>query len=163
METSCPHCGRSYPNLPKEAEGRNSVCKKCGVRFRVSLRAEKGEWQSGDIILDLYEVKKELGVGGFGKVYLLYHRGWQMNLAVKTPSNSTLEAAGGALNFEREAETWVSLGLHPHTVSCYYVRRVDNIPRVFAEYVAGGDLNQWIQQQLLYRGGTDRALARIID
>ncbi|MCP4042701.1 MAG: protein kinase, partial [Gammaproteobacteria bacterium] len=128
-----------------------------------SLRAEKGEWQSGDIILDLYEVKKELGVGGFGKVYLLYHRGWQMDLAVKTPSNSTLEAAGGALNFEREAETWVNLGLHPHTVSCYYVRRVDNIPRVFAEYVAGGDLNQWIRQQLLYRGGTDRALARIID
>ncbi len=45
-------------------------------------------------------------------------------------------AAGGAEAFEREAETWVGLGLHPHVVSCYYVRRVDGVPR---DRQVGGD------------------------
>ncbi len=30
------------------------------------------------------------------------------------------------------------MSLHPHTVSCYYVRTLGGIPRVFAEYVEGG-------------------------
>ena len=39
--------------------------------------------------------------------------------------------------------TW---GLHPHTVSCFYVRTLGGIPRVFAEYVAGGDLKEWLDR-----------------
>ncbi|MBU7587429.1 MAG: tetratricopeptide repeat protein [Nostoc sp. TH1S01] len=74
-----------------------------------------------------------------------------------------MEAAGGLENFEREAETWVNLGLHPHTVSCYYVRRIDNSPVVFAEYVAGGSLSNWIYSRRLYRGGTQTSLKRILD
>jgi len=48
-------------------------------------------------------------------------------------------------NFEREAETWVNLGLHPHTVSCYYVGRLDGIPKIFTEFVDGGSLVDWIR------------------
>src|SRR5205085_1333981 len=66
-------------------------------------------------------------------------------------------------DFEREAETWVNLGLHPHVVSCFYVRRLGGIPRVFAEYVAGGSLLDWVRQGKLYEGGPGRALARALD
>src|SRR5207249_1589965 len=90
-------------------------------------------WQPGDVILDLYEVTGVLGEGGMGKVYKVRHRGWNLDLAVKSPKPDRLAKAGAAENFEREAETWVNLGLHPHTVSCYYVRRLGGIPRVFAE------------------------------
>jgi WD40 repeat protein/serine/threonine protein kinase len=115
------------------------------VRPATSVR----EWQVGDVVLDLYEVTGVLGQGGMGRVYRVRHRGWDVDLAVKTPLASALRAAGGAEAFEREAETWVGLGLHPHTVSCYYVRRVDGLPRVFAEFVDGGSLHDWIKQRRL--------------
>ena len=51
----------------------------------------------------------------------------------------------------------MNLGLHPHTVSCYYVRRVDGVPRVFAEFVDGGSLYEWI------RDGRLRAVDQILD
>ncbi|MSR64890.1 MAG: serine/threonine protein kinase [Verrucomicrobiae bacterium] len=57
----------------------------------------------------------------------------------------------------------MSLGLHPHIVSCYYVRRLGGIPRVFAEFVEGGSLHDWISRGKLYEGGTEKALERILD
>ncbi|OYE04592.1 protein kinase domain-containing protein [Nostoc sp. 'Peltigera membranacea cyanobiont' 232] len=121
------------------------------------------QWKVGDIILDLYKVTDILGEGGFGKVYKVRHQGWNIDLAVKSPKPEIVEAAGGVENFEREAETWVNLGLHPHTVSCYYVRRIDRSPVVFAEYVAGGSLSDWIYSRSLYAGGTETSLKRILD
>ena len=120
------------------------------------------EWKEGDVILDLYEVRSVLGEGGFGKVYRVRHKGWNIDLAVKTPRLDRLDEAGKE-NFRNEAETWVNLGLHPHTVSCYYVRDLGGIPRVFAEYVEGGSLSDWIRMRKLYEGGKDEALKRILD
>jgi hypothetical protein len=65
--------------------------------------------------------------------------------------------------FTREAETWVSLGLHPHVCGCHYVRTIDGVPRVFAEYPEGGSLREWIDDRQLYRGAPTEALARILD
>ena len=126
------------------------------------------QWARGDVILDLYQVIDLLGQGGMGRVYRVHHRGWGVDLAVKMPTPETLAAIGGVESFEREAETWVNLGLHPHTVSCYYVRRVKEIPCVFAEYVSGGSLHDWIigpegGPGPLYEGGPADVLARIMD
>jgi serine/threonine protein kinase len=120
------------------------------------------EWSAGDIILNLYEVRGLLGEGGMGKVYRVYHKGWDIDLAVKSPRPDILSGTGGKENFVREAETWVKLGLHPHIVSCYYVRELGGIPRVFAEYIEGGSLSDWILTGKLYEGGPQRALERIL-
>src|SRR5262249_1463089 len=88
---------------------------------------------------------------------------WNQDLAVKTARPDLLEKPGAAENFEREAETWVNLGLHPHTVSCYYVRRLGGLPRVFVEYVDGGSLRHWIGCGRLYEGGSQAALERVLD
>jgi WD40 repeat protein/serine/threonine protein kinase len=108
------------------------------------------DWNIGDTILDLYQVTDILGEGGFGKVYKVHHHGWNVDLAMKIPNQKTVSAAGGIEGFEQEAETWVNLGLHPHIVSCYYVRRIDNAPAVFAEYLPGGSLHDWIYSRQLY-------------
>ncbi len=119
------------------------------------------EWEPGMVILGLYEVTDFLGQGGMGKVYRVHHRRWDIDLAVKSPKPRLLSKPREVENFERECETWVNLGLHPHIVTCYYVRRLGGIPRIFAEYVNGGSLRDWIKSRRLYQGDQRRALARI--
>lgn len=111
-------------------------------------------WQSGEVILDHYEVRSKVGEGGMGSVYHVYHRGWKQDLAVKRPKPELFAKEGGKQDFIREAETWVNLALSPHIVSCYYVRLLEEIPCIFSEYVAGGCLSDWIRQQRLYEVGT---------
>jgi WD40 repeat protein len=114
-----------------------------------AVSAGPREWRTGDVVLGLYEVAGLLGQGGMGRVYRVHHRGWGVDLAVKVPLKQALDAAGGVEAFEREAETWVNLPLHPHMVSCYYVRRLEGIPRVFAEFVDGGTLGDAIRGRRL--------------
>ena len=120
-------------------------------------------WKVGDVILDRYEVKQVFTSGGMGLVYRVHHRDWDMELAAKSPRPEFFQSQQQIENFEREAETWVNLGLHPHIVSCYYVRRLGGIPRIFAEYVEGGTLADWIRTKQLYAGGKEKGLERIID
>jgi serine/threonine protein kinase len=123
-------------------------------------------WNVGDTILDLYLVTDILGEGGFGKVYKVLHWGWNIELAMKIPKPEIVTAAGGVEGFEREAETWVNLGLHPHVVSCYYVRHIDTAPAVFAEYLTGGSLHDWIRSLRLYTTQDTvikTALQRVLD
>ncbi|MSR64889.1 MAG: hypothetical protein EXS18_03810 [Verrucomicrobiae bacterium] len=42
-------------------------------------------WKVGDVILDLYEVKQVHEGGNMGLVYRVHHKGWNMDLAVKSP------------------------------------------------------------------------------
>jgi serine/threonine protein kinase len=91
------------------------------------------EWNVGDIILDLYEVKEVLGEGGFGKVHRVRHRGWNTDLAVKSLRKDLIRDKVQRKVFIHECEGWVNLGLHPHIVSCYYVRDLGGLPRIFSE------------------------------
>lgn len=119
------------------------------------------EWRPGDVILGLYEVRRLLGRGGMGAVYQVHHRGWDIDLAVKSPRPEILSSKRSAELFERECETWVNLGQHPNVAYCYYVRRLGGIPRVFAEYVPGGSLSAWIYSRQLYK--TENPLERMLD
>ncbi|WP_273942540.1 serine/threonine-protein kinase [Kutzneria chonburiensis] len=112
-------------------------------------------WQPGETVLGLYEVK-DVRSGGMGVVHRVRHLGWQVDLAVKTPRPEKVTTAEDRRHFEREAGTWVNLGLHPHTVNCVYVRTIDAAPRVFAEWVDGGSVADAVA-----RGGLTPA--RILD
>jgi len=120
-------------------------------------------WQIGEVIQNLYEVREVFEGGGMGLVYRVHHTGWNTDLAVKTPRPEFFATTKHREDFVREAETWVKLGLHPHVVSCYYVRTLGGIPRLFAEYVDGGSLKDWIEDGRLYAGGRDTSLERILD
>ncbi len=168
VRITCPSCGAGG-EAPARLAGRPVRCSRCRASFQVpEVMAEpvptipeelaptvpppppdEAGWSVGEVVLGLYEIRAVLGQGGMGRVYQARHRGWGVDLAIKTPLRAALEAAGGAEAFEQEAETWVNLGLHPHTVSCYYVRRLEGVPRVFAEYVDGGSLAQAIKARRL--------------
>jgi WD40 repeat protein len=120
-------------------------------------------WKPGDVVLDLYEIKQVFTTGGMGLVYHVHHRSWDIDLIIKSPRPEIIAQAGGTENFVTEAETWVDLGLHPNIVTCHYVRTVGGIPMVFAEYVDGGSLKDWIARGELYKGGPKASLERILD
>ncbi|MGW7342576.1 WD40 repeat domain-containing serine/threonine protein kinase [Streptomyces sp. NPDC054854] len=120
-------------------------------------------WRVGDVIDGRYKVSLVHERGGMGLVYRVRHLAWGIDLAVKCPRPELFTSAVDRERFVNEAETWVSLGLHPNVCSCYYVRTMGGIPRVFAEYVPGGSLREWIDDRRLYQGGHQEALARIMD
>ncbi|WP_435972846.1 protein kinase domain-containing protein [Streptomyces sp. Qhu_M48] len=120
-------------------------------------------WRVGDVIDGRYEVSLVHERGGMGLVYRVRHLAWGIDLAVKCPRPELFTGAVDRERFVDEAETWVSLGLHPNVCSCYYVRTMGGVPRVFAEYVPGGSLREWIDDRRLYQGGRQKALARIMD
>lgn len=134
-----------------------------GSDFREAEAGVTVEWNVGDLILGLYDVKHVNEGGGMGLVYRVHHLGWGIDLAVKSPRAEYFKTEGQKENFIRECETWIGLGLHPHVVSCYYVRTLGRVPRVFAEYVEGGSLKDWIDSRKLYEGGHQEAGKRILD
>ncbi|WP_372347697.1 hypothetical protein [Streptomyces sp. KL116D] len=56
------------------------------------------------------------------------HLGWGIDMAVKSPRPELFDGPGDQALFVREAEAWVSLGLHPHVCACHYVRVVGGVP-----------------------------------
>lgn len=121
------------------------------------------DWQPGDVFLDHYRVERLLGAGGMGKVYRVQHRGWGMQLVVKVPRAELIGDVTHMLSFERECETWSRLGHHSNIVSCYFVRRHEGLPLVFAEYAPYGSLHDWISSGRLYQGSSRAVIRRILD
>lgn len=125
-------------------------------------------WQVGDVLLGVYEIRpmpngEPYAEGGVGLVHHVYHREWDIDLAVKSPKQSVFQVETGKLNYERECQTWIELGLHPNIVTCYLVRRIEGIPRLFAEFVPDGSLNEWVRDKRLYQGTREETLKRILD
>ncbi|MEV6694833.1 serine/threonine-protein kinase [Micromonospora sp. NPDC051196] len=120
-------------------------------------------WSPGDVLLGTYEVREVIDTGGMGLVYRVWHRQWGIELAVKTPRQELVTSPDDVRRFEAEAQAWVDLGVHPQVVSCAYVRRIDDVPRVFAEWVDGGSLAQAVGDRSLYRDGHRSAVRRILD
>ena len=111
------------------------------------------EWLPGDVVDGRYEVLGVIGRGGMGAVYQVRHREWQIEMAVKMPLPHLVADAPSRARFVREAQVWVDLGFHPNIVQCWYVRELDGMPRVFADYVGGGSLKEWMKSgQIAPRG-----------
>jgi len=119
-------------------------------------------WQIGQTVLNQYVVKQVFTSGGMGLVYQVRHSGWQIDIALKRPRLELFRSPETIAGFEAECETWARLGLHPHVATCYYSRSVEDVPCVFAEFVGGGSLRDWIVTRRLYQGGDEAAVARIL-
>ncbi len=105
---------------------------------RPTAEAER-VWRERSIIAGRYEVIEAMH-GGMGVVYIAYDRELQRTVAVKTPLPSVLASDEGRARFRREAEAWIALGMHPNICTALYVQEIGGMPRLFIEYVDGGDL-----------------------
>lgn len=136
---------REASHAAQQRVGRSG--KEAHTQSRAKVATEV-EWKKGEVIEGLYEVLGS-AAGGMGRVYFVYHRLWKMMLAIKTPQRQAIKSKAHTLRFLREAELWVNLGVHPNIATCYYARVIEGLPRLFIEYVEGGDLETWIEENRL--------------
>ncbi|MEM9543606.1 MAG: protein kinase [Cyanobacteria bacterium P01_E01_bin.42] len=120
-------------------------------------------WKVGTTLLDLYAIEKNFDRGGLASVYLARHKSWATDIVLKVLSPELMATLGGREKCEGELEGWVNLALHPHIVSCYYTRPIENELVVVSEYIEGGSLRDWLESDRLYRGDRNAALKRILD
>ncbi len=144
-EVVCPMCAGKAVSEPSLAGGATELDAPA-TYAPAAFKGRQAEWQPGDELLDTYTVSGLLGAGGMGNVYRVHHNTWNIDLAVKSPHAQFFQTQEQREIFISEAETWVKLGLHPHITTCYYVRNINDMPRIFAELVEGGSLADWIEQ-----------------
>jgi len=117
-------------------------------------------WNPGQVLMDDFVVERTLGEGGMGKVYLLRSKSTGSQFAVKRAKG--LEA-DQRKRFLAELQTWIDLPEHANLVPCRFFRTLGNELLIFAEYVEGGSLQEWIASRKLYAGGQRQALERMLD
>jgi hypothetical protein len=103
------------------------------------------DWQTGSVVDGRYEVQA-LARGGMAVVAIAFDQELHRMVAIKTPLPSVLASKDGSARFQREAESWIALGVHPNICCAYYLQDIGGMPRLFIEYVDGGDLNQWLKR-----------------
>jgi serine/threonine protein kinase len=103
-------------------------------------------WLPGQLLLNDYEVQRVLGKGGMGKVYLARSRTTGMEFAVK---HALVRDDHTRQEFLRELQTWIDLPEHPNIVACRFFQTIGDEIAIFAEYVSGGTLADWIRDRRL--------------
>ena len=121
--------------------------------------------KEGNTIHGLYTIKAKVHEGNMGVVYHIHHNGWKVDLAMKQINKKKFKGENIKNLFKDECENWIKLGLHPHIVSCYYVRDMDGDGELsmFTEWMNGGSLKKYINSGALYKGSEKEIQERILD
>lgn len=90
-----------------------------------------------------YEIQKELGSGGGGRVYLAMDTNLRRQVAIKTLGANS---AGTERRFAREAETASALN-HPNIVTVYEAASEAGTSYIAMEYISGGTLRSYIPKK----------------
>jgi serine/threonine protein kinase len=118
------------------------------------MMSQTSEWAEENILLGDFRVERILGSGGMGAVYLVRSCSTGYQYAVK---RSHIPDLANRRQFLTELLTWIDLPDHPLVAACRFFRSVEQLVVVFAEFVSGGSLSDWI------RTGRLNTLEEILD
>lgn len=144
--------GRLRWQKPNEAErvqvpsGKHDEQRPSPASGRPREKEVMGMGAKGQVILDDFVLERLLGEGGMGAVYLVCSRSTGQRFAVK---RVRFREAADQRNFLAELQTWIDLPAHPHLTACRFFRTVGEEILVFAEFVEGGSLAEWIRDRRL--------------
>lgn len=88
----------------------------------------------------VYEVGEPMSGDATGQWSRVVHRGWRREFAMKSPLSAPGRGSAGDEAFLGEARAWLDVPPHPNLLACHFVRELDGVPRLFAEYAPGGSL-----------------------
>lgn len=103
------------------------------------------DFEVGDTIADRYEIKKVLGVGGMGKVFLAKQVELGRDVALKVPSQAVLGNPEVMARFSREAKTVGKL-MHDNIVQVYEYYHEAGLAFIAMEFVQGDDLKGFVMK-----------------
>ena len=95
--------------------------------------------------LGQYRIESAIGAGGMGVVFRAYDTKLHRPVAIKFLSDNLADAAARR-RFQREAEMASSLN-HPHILTVYDTGEFEGRQYLATEFVDGGTLKNWAQQQ----------------
>lgn len=149
--------GASATRGPAKAIAR--VCPQCGAEFDTSVRfcptdgstlltRSPTEDLVGQIIGHRYEIKRKLGAGGMGEVYLAEQIKMRRLCALKVMLQAQVNDADAAGRFGREAHN-ASRITHPHVCAIYDFGETDDGQLYIAmEYVEGEPLSTLLAREV---------------
>ncbi len=107
-------------------------------------------------ITDRYTIKKQIGHGGMGNVYLAQDIQLQRDVAIKSIRSEHLNKEEVLKRIDRECKMHAAIGSHPHIVSLF--DRIDKEGNIFLvmEYVQGETLAALIKTN---KSGSDTKLS----
>lgn len=113
--------------------------------------------------IDRYVVKRLLGEGASGRVYLAYDEGLQRLVAIKAPRRELVSHADRARSYRAEARILAGLD-HPHVVPVYDIGATEQFPcYIVYKFIEGQDLGAVIQQGVPPYHRSARLVAAIAD
>lgn len=125
---------------PEGADALQSTQEICGPRARPNTFASDGSLSPGDK-LGHYELIRELGRGGMGKVYLARDLRLGRLAAIKVLARSDAKLTE---RFLTEARATARCR-HENIVVIYEVGQEDNCPYMALEYLQGQTLREWLE------------------
>ena len=159
LKPRCSKCGREISATDSEAAQDTPLCHRCraaqpdaghaggDLLARIVAQAMKGK-QAIPAVPD-YEIVRELGEGGMGKVYLARQRKDAKEVALKVMlSRNASPLDKDVQRFQREMKICQQLK-HPHVVAFLHQGRHKGIFYFVMEYCDGGNLRDLMKK----RGG----------
>src|SRR5262245_22041997 len=93
-----------------------------------------------------FELRREVGRGGFGVVYQAYDRQLGREVALKVPHEHVLANPELRNRFQREARAAAGLD-HPHIVPVYEAGAIDSTAYIALAYCPGITLHEWLRKR----------------
>lgn len=97
--------------------------------------------------LGRFEIRRELGHGGFGTVYLAYDPQLERDVALKVPHARVYADPDLQVRFDREARMAAGLD-HPHIVPVFEAGVVDSVGYIVLAYCPGITLYDWLRRRV---------------
>ncbi|MDX1926210.1 MAG: protein kinase [Pirellulaceae bacterium] len=156
---ACPHCGNKVQLVGIAAN--EVTCGGCGSSLKIARPTIRGANDSAlPQRLGRFEVKRILGEGAFGIVFLARDPQLNREVAVKTPRNGFFPSLDEERRFFREARHAASLQ-HPNIVQVFEVSDSEGAPLIVSEYISGLTLNDVANGNLLSFKETAKLMIQI--
>lgn len=107
---------------------------------RVERRATAGDR------IGRFEIKRTLGEGGYGVVFLAFDPQLNRPVALKVPGPGVMIQTELLQRFHREAEAGAALD-HPHIVSVYEAGAIGTVHYISSAYISGESLADWLSRR----------------
>jgi WD40 repeat protein len=136
----------SAANVPPEMQPRLEKDLEC-LRLLQQLRPQTGPAEPAPPVrLGRFEIRRQLGRGGFGIVYLAYDPHMRREVALKIPRVDALVVPELRDRFRHEARAAAGLD-HPNLVPVFEAGEVGSICYIASAYCPGISLAAWLKQQ----------------